>query len=160
MPSKDVSRESHHELDCRGLTRNLVINYMTALWTIVQMACSIICCCSPVLKPILPKTEMLKRLLSNISGSVLSLKPGGSQSYPQDQSMSASLDKGGRPLSVSFRPMPSSQNWLKLEEDSQAPRTTAWVERDESMNQSRNGYGDPAAFQMNAINVHRTVEVV
>ncbi|KAL2258305.1 hypothetical protein VTK26DRAFT_8432 [Humicola hyalothermophila] len=132
------------------------VNYMTGLWAIIQMACSIVCCCAPIYKPILPSKQFFQRIKSLVStyGSDRDgTTKGGSQSYPTANS--ATLDK--MHASVSLHTMPSSQSWLKLDDGTyqyQASRTTAWAE-------AGSGLGTPESqYQMHMINVHKTVEVV
>ncbi|KAH8897381.1 hypothetical protein GQ53DRAFT_803361 [Thozetella sp. PMI_491] len=55
-----------------------VVNYMTGLWAIVQMACSIICCCAPTYKPILPRGEFFSRLSESFSRLISSRRRGSS----------------------------------------------------------------------------------
>ena len=45
------------------------LNYMTGLWAIVQMACSMLCCCAITYKPILPGDEFFSRLASYMTRS-------------------------------------------------------------------------------------------
>ncbi|PHH78856.1 hypothetical protein CDD80_6146 [Ophiocordyceps camponoti-rufipedis] len=72
---------------------------LTAIWTVVQMAVSIICCCAPTYKPILPSEGFLRRLGSRIRRRRRQNKVQTSSSPPpywavQGSHSAARLDRG------------------------------------------------------------------
>ncbi|KAK4233749.1 hypothetical protein C8A03DRAFT_19227 [Achaetomium macrosporum] len=140
-----------------------VINYMPALWAIVQSTCSVICCCAPIYKSILPKKGLFKRLKSFAfptgSGSTEKIN-SSSHSWPRADQF-ATLEKNS--VSVSFSPSESMEpiqnfSWLQLDDANQTiKRAAVWAEASSGTEPERKR--EPV-YELNAISVQKTVEVV
>ncbi|KAI1341982.1 hypothetical protein F5Y15DRAFT_413250 [Xylariaceae sp. FL0016] len=116
---------------------------MLALWSNMQSAVGIVCCCAPVYKPILPTSGFWGRLATKLSLSSLRAKNSfGSRSHSsyihtndhdREQYWLQHVDGSARGLVWSEGPRGTSSN--------------AWI------------YGDADGFPINAIQIRRDVEV-
>ncbi|KAI1375297.1 hypothetical protein F4677DRAFT_446380 [Hypoxylon crocopeplum] len=103
------------------------INFLTGAWTIAQMAVSIICCCAPVYKPILP-TEGFGRLLSTMAGYTWSRvsrsirSKASNASLPQSQASSNKNGDGQQEWLSNYQELHSSGGtyWSEVEHDPRA----------------------------------------
>jgi hypothetical protein len=123
------------------------ITYLTGLWAIVQMACSVICSCALTYKPILPSKAFFKRIL----GSFTSL--GSRLEHDTEAATRQPFQFGGKGPRMSGNPWPAPHSWLKIENGSK-PEVHVWRE-------GRSGPVIPEpGIEMNAIYRHRSFEVV
>ncbi|KAI0410949.1 hypothetical protein F5X98DRAFT_358347 [Xylaria grammica] len=104
------------------------INFLTGAWSIVQMAASIICCCAPVYKPILP-AEGFGRLLSAAAGYTWSRvsrsirSKASNASFPQrERTLDQGVDDQQQWLS-NYQVLHGSggDHWSEIEHDPRTP---------------------------------------
>jgi hypothetical protein len=145
---------------------------MPALWAIVQSTCSVICCCAPIYKSILPKWGLFKRLKAftfpsttgSSSAEKLHSTPSSNRTWPRAGQFTA-LEKSGARVSFST-PAPSAEpvvenfSWLQLDDGnpiSAMPRAAVWVQ---ASSQTESEWRRERVHELNGISVQRTVEVV
>ncbi|KAI6085899.1 hypothetical protein F4821DRAFT_239858 [Hypoxylon rubiginosum] len=92
-------------------------------WAIAQMACSIICCCAPTYKPMLPTEGFFTPLVSRITNYSRSSRPSRSQVY-RSSHPSSSQERTASKLNDSNQMV--RQEWIPLGHSSQ--RGFAWAE--------------------------------
>ncbi|KAI2621840.1 hypothetical protein GGR54DRAFT_83775 [Hypoxylon sp. NC1633] len=100
-------------------TSNGAGNLVIGMWAIAQMASSIVCCCAPTYKPILPSDETFNRIASwLLSSRSLRSKPS--------RSLRPTSSDGAAAMGAGYADGRRSQEWLHLDGSSQ--RGLAWTE--------------------------------
>ena len=99
------------------------MNFTIGLWTIIQQACSILCCCAPIYKSLLPPLNLFSRL-SSTNGSwtrvVRTVRTKRSQSSKLSSPRQGSA--GFREATVADS---QKHNWVILDDSSQKRPVTA-----------------------------------
>jgi hypothetical protein len=128
---------------------------LNAIWDVVQMCVTMICCCAPIYKILLPKMDLFKVLKS-------SFRFGSRDSSFWGRSGKKSSSEGSSTDNSGLGAMPPMRNWTYLEGSSQ--RELAWVETGPySHDPYGKSFGKPdndKGYPLQGVQVHRTVDVV
>ncbi|KAJ4388090.1 hypothetical protein N0V93_008695 [Gnomoniopsis smithogilvyi] len=143
------------------------------IWAVVQSFASIVCCCAPVYKPLLPANGLWGRLTSMVSQYRLrGSRSGGSGGndkldglYSAEQLNNDSLERFGDTRVSQMESQSQSQSWVRAgASGSSEPLGTtqaALAEDHKHPTYVPNlAVYDDNAYPMNAIHVHRSVEIV
>lgn len=141
-------------------------NFLSVLWNVVQMATSIICCCAPIYKSIMPETGLYSKLYSWASRSLTV----GSKAT----STGSSGTGGSMPAEHSLSPMHSTHHkgqarktgprahWVSLDDSS--ARALAWTEIEAGGQQNRSSHEDDEPYRggipMRTVKVDQSVDIV
>lgn len=146
------------------------------IWALVQSLVSIVCCCAPVYKPLLPANGFWGRLTSKVSQYRLrSSRSGGSgrldESYATGRLENDSFERREETRVSNAESRSQSQRWLKVgvsgssegaacHEPTEVSR--GWLVEDhrQPVPISTHGSYDDNIYMMNAIHVHRSVDIV
>jgi hypothetical protein len=107
-------------------------NQLSGIWDVVQMATSIICCCAPVYRSVLPRIGLFAALRSTFGRSSRTRKTADSSSPSARHNTSAASGETsfmgkGRPRG-SGRDGIEDEAWLRLEEDGSRDKgSAAWA---------------------------------
>ncbi|KEY74371.1 Sat4 [Stachybotrys chartarum IBT 7711] len=127
-------------------------NFQAVIWNVVQMSISIICCCAPIYRSILPKMGMssIPSWASwSLRGSSRRSKAVASTADGTSKFSMRSYQGEGKAGGTSV-----SGNWINLDGSSQ--RALAWVDA-ESHGKDQSTYQD---IPMGRMKVERSVEVI
>lgn len=117
-----------------GGSKSRAVNFTIGLWTIVQQACSIICCCAPIYKSILPSGDIFSRLASGTSSFwVKTVK-----SVPTKNSLVSRSERSGK-RSINSRSNHNASvkdDWMLLDASSQKRHPSTEYETPFSYNRS------------------------
>ncbi|KAK4194674.1 hypothetical protein QBC40DRAFT_301899 [Triangularia verruculosa] len=116
------------------------------LWAAVQSFATIVCCCAPVYKPLLPETGMWNRLRSKVSNISLRQRSTGNRSGVKEGGSSETGSQHDRP------------GWLRP--DTSSTKGLAWTEARGASHSSERARLEAENFPMGSIKVHNRVEVV
>ncbi|KAI1394962.1 hypothetical protein F4819DRAFT_479949 [Hypoxylon fuscum] len=119
-------------------------------WAIAQMACSIICCCAPTYKNVLPTDGFFIRLVSHITNYSRSARSSRSRVYRSSNPSSSRermANKSNESNSI------ARQDWPPLGESSQ--RGFAWTEVDAD---PEHGTINESGYPMKTVSVRQNVE--
>lgn len=104
------------------------------IWTILQMATSIICCCAPIYKSLLPQMHIFETLRSKLKGS------SSTSSNPKEASQKQRRE---------------TEKWLRMDESS--TRGLAWAEV-ETRSHSRSHSNRDCPIR--TVQIHQDLEMV
>ncbi|TVY48033.1 Satratoxin biosynthesis SC1 cluster protein [Lachnellula occidentalis] len=92
------------------------VELMDPIWAVVQQACSIICCCAPIYKPLLPQLGLWDKLLSFGSQTFGSRRSSGSRSKSEAQASLNEAAKSDASVGRIWKQNPT--HWVQLDERS------------------------------------------
>ncbi|KAI2618097.1 hypothetical protein GGR54DRAFT_184289 [Hypoxylon sp. NC1633] len=136
-------------------TSNGAGDFVIRTWSIAQMASSIICCCAPTYKPILPSDGFFDRIASQArSYSSWFLSPRSLRSKPPRPLMTES-SKESAGMGVDYAKGRRSQEWLYFDGSSQ--RGLAWTE----VNSSPDGRLVPeSSYALRTVTIQQSEQMI
>lgn len=94
-----------------GASQKSKVELLDPIWAVVQQTCSVICCCAPVYKTIIPNFGVLQKLQSLTTYIFTRTRSSKSESLPVSNEGGASKEMSARRKSWK-----GTSDWMQLDE--------------------------------------------